>query len=285
MESIRRIVRANAVELCVETSGDRVDPPILLIHGAAASMLGWPEEFRDRLVAGGRFVIRYDHRDTGESVSYPPGQPGYGFLDLVDDSLAILDELGIKHAHVVGASMGGGIAQSLGRRFPDRVETLTLIATSPGDPDLPPPSSDAMTKLSTRAEPDWTDRTAVVDYVMETFRIFAGGTGRFAGETFREIVERDLDRMTTNVASSQINHFVMDINGSTEEAGAEITAPALIIHGLDDPMFPIEHARALKAQIPNARLIELEDVGHLVLGQAMSEVANAILIHTDGGVQ
>lgn len=90
-----RRVRANGVDLCVETFGDPGDPAILLVHGATTSMLGWPDEFCARLAAGQRFVIRYDQRDTGRSVSYPPGQPGYRFSDLVADTIGILDALGI----------------------------------------------------------------------------------------------------------------------------------------------------------------------------------------------
>jgi len=124
-------VRANGVELCVETFGDAADPAILLIAGAQGSMLSWEDEFCERLASGARHVIRYDQRDTGRSVTYEPGKPGYTGRDLVDDAVAILDVLEVERAHVVGISAGGGVGQELGLLYPDRVASLTLISTSP----------------------------------------------------------------------------------------------------------------------------------------------------------
>jgi pimeloyl-ACP methyl ester carboxylesterase len=115
----------------VETFGDAGAPAILLISGAAASMDWWDAEFCRRLAAGGRFVIRYDHRDTGRSVGYPPGAPGYTGADLVGDAVGLIDALAGGRAHVVGLSMGGGIAQYLAIHHGDRVATLTLMSTSP----------------------------------------------------------------------------------------------------------------------------------------------------------
>jgi pimeloyl-ACP methyl ester carboxylesterase len=99
------IVHANGVPLCVETFGAAGDEPILLIMGAAASMDWWEDGFCERLAAGGRFVIRYDHRDTGRSITYEPGAPGYTGSDLVEDAVGVLDALGLPRAHVVGMSM------------------------------------------------------------------------------------------------------------------------------------------------------------------------------------
>ncbi|HYU02398.1 MAG TPA: alpha/beta fold hydrolase, partial [Jatrophihabitantaceae bacterium] len=119
-----RLVHANGVQLCVETFGDARDPAILLISGSASSMDWWPDEFCSRLAAGLRFVIRYDHRDTGRSISYPPGAPAYSFPDLVNDAVGLLDVVGKSRAHVVGISMGGMIAQHLAVNHADRVESL-----------------------------------------------------------------------------------------------------------------------------------------------------------------
>lgn len=105
-----RIVRANGVHICVETFGDRKDPAILLIHGATASMLAWEDDFCKRLASGARFVIRYDHRDTGRSVSYEPGAPPYSLGDLMEDAVGLLDVFDLDRAHLTGRSMGGGIA-------------------------------------------------------------------------------------------------------------------------------------------------------------------------------
>jgi pimeloyl-ACP methyl ester carboxylesterase len=131
VESNEKIVRANGVDLCVETSGDPADPPILLIHGAAASLIAWEDEFCERLAAGSRFVIRYDHRDTGRSVSYEPGAPQYTLRDLVADVVSLLDVFDLGSAHLVGRSMGGGIAMLAALDYPDRVASLTLVGTTP----------------------------------------------------------------------------------------------------------------------------------------------------------
>ena len=138
-----RIVETNGVELCTEPFGDPADPAILLIMGSGASMLWWEERFCRELAERGRFVIRYDHRDTGRSVTYEPGNPGYTGADMVADAAGVLDAYGIPAAHVAGVSAGGGIAQLLALDFPERVRSLVLISTSPAvsvDRPLPPPA-------------------------------------------------------------------------------------------------------------------------------------------------
>jgi pimeloyl-ACP methyl ester carboxylesterase len=140
------VVHANGVALCAQTFGEAGDPPILLIGGAESSMDWWEDGFCERLAAGRRLVIRYDLRDTGQSITYEPGAPGYTGNDLVADALGVLDALEIDRAHVVGISMGGGIGQELALVHPSRVATLTLMSTSPvgsrdpGKPALPPMS-------------------------------------------------------------------------------------------------------------------------------------------------
>src|SRR6266540_1958073 len=129
------IVHANGAELCVETFGEQSDPAVLLIMGAGASMDWWEDEFCERLAAGSRYVIRYDHRDTGQSISYPPGAPGYTGGELVADAVGVLDALDVRRAHVVGQSMGGALAQVMALDHPRRVASLTLVATSPAGPD------------------------------------------------------------------------------------------------------------------------------------------------------
>jgi pimeloyl-ACP methyl ester carboxylesterase len=115
------MIEANRVELCTEPFGDPADPPILLIMGIGGSMLWWEKGFCQMLAGGGRFVIRYDHRDTGRSVTYEPGHPGYTGADLVADAAGVLDAYGLPAAHVVGVSAGGGFAQLLALDFADRI--------------------------------------------------------------------------------------------------------------------------------------------------------------------
>ena len=129
-----RMIEANGVALCTEPFGDPADPPILLVMGIGASMLWWDEGFCRMLADGGRFVIRYDHRDTGRSVTYEPGHPGYSGADLVADAVGVLDAYGLPAAHIVGVSAGGAFAQLLALEFADRVLSLVLISTSPATP-------------------------------------------------------------------------------------------------------------------------------------------------------
>lgn len=278
-----RIVRANGVDLCLETFGDPNDPAILLIAGVAGSMLSWEDEFCERLAAGSRFVIRYDQRDTGRSVTYEPGAPKYTGPDLVDDAVGILDALGVDRAHIVGISAGGGIAQFLALDHPDRVASLTLISTSggPGDPDLPGTSEDLREHLaSPPPEPDWADRTAVIDYVVEDARHYAGKSRPFDEAAWRELAGRDFDR-SLNIASSMKNHVLIEGGGDRwRERLGEIRIPTLVLHGTEDPLFPYEHGVALANEIPGARLLPLEETGHELPRGIWDVVVGAILKHT-----
>jgi pimeloyl-ACP methyl ester carboxylesterase len=121
-----QLVQANGVALCLEAFGDSANAAILLIAGAGSSMLSWEGEFCERLAAGSRFVIRYDNRDTGRSVSYEPGVPPYTLRDLVADAVGLLDTLGLARAHLVGMSQGAAIAQLVAIDYPDRVTSITL---------------------------------------------------------------------------------------------------------------------------------------------------------------
>src|ERR671911_767317 len=162
MEPNESIIQANGVDLCVQTFGDRADPPMLLIMGGASSMDWWEDGFCERLAAGCRFVIRYDHRDTGRSVSYEPGAAPYTLRDLAEDAVGLLDAFGLESALLVGMSMGGWIGQLAALDRPDRVASLTLISTSPtagSDPDLPGMSQELRAFFAEGAsEPDWSDR-------------------------------------------------------------------------------------------------------------------------------
>jgi pimeloyl-ACP methyl ester carboxylesterase len=258
--SQEQIVRANGVALCAQTFGDPMDPAILLIHGAATSMHGWDEEFCRRLAAGSRYVIRYDHRDTGRSVSYEPGAPPYSLRDLAADAIGLLDAFRLERAHLVGRSMGGGIAILAALDDPRRVASLTLIGTTPGGSGLPPMSR-AFLEYVSRPSPDWSDRQAVIDHIIGLLRLYSGDSGHFEEATMRELVSRELDR-TTNVAASQINHFAIDLGEPFHDRLGAIRAPTLVIHGDQDPVFPLGHAYALVEAIPGAELLILEGTGH-----------------------
>jgi pimeloyl-ACP methyl ester carboxylesterase len=247
----------NGIDVCIETFGEPTDPAVLLIGGATSSMDWWEDEFCRRLAAGGRHVIRYDHRDTGRSTSFPAGRPPYSGVDLAHDGLGVLDVLGVHRAHLVGLSMGGALAQRIAVERPHRVLSLTLMSTSPG----PTAEEDAEKPPDTADSPDWGDRKGSVARIAETVRAL-GGAFTADEAHLRRLAERVFDR-TRDMTASQVNHFLAEPGGPPLRCRlGEITAPALILHGTQDQVFGPEHARALADEIPGARLIWLEGVGH-----------------------
>jgi pimeloyl-ACP methyl ester carboxylesterase len=254
-------VRVNDVELCAESFGDAADPAVLLIAGSGGAMDWWPVEFRDRIAAGGRFVIRYDHRDTGQSITYPPGEPGYSGEDLVADIIGLLDAFDRPSAHLVGLSMGGALAQQVTLNHPERVASLTLIATtSVGPGTARPPMTDELRAFYEQAgEVEWTDRAAVVDHILAEDRALSGS--RYWDEAARRgTVTRVVDRSADIAAKA--NHDRAHSTSPWRQRLGEIRVPTLVIHGADDPLFPLGHGQALAAEIPPAELITLADVGH-----------------------
>jgi pimeloyl-ACP methyl ester carboxylesterase len=276
------MIEVNGVELCAQTLGNPDHPTVLLVMGLGASMLYWEDEFCERLADGSRFVIRYDHRDTGRSVTYPPGAPGYTSDDLIADAAGVLDGLGAGRAHVVGFSMGGAIAQVLALDYADRVASLTLISTSPGAGTDLPGMSDALRAHFTDPppEPDWSDRDAVIGYLVEDERVYAAPSRPFPEAERPELAGRIVDR-SRNIASMK-NHWILDGGESWRERLDEVNVPTLVLHGTEDPLFPIGHAIALAREISGARLIRIEGMGHELPREAWDVVVPEILQHTNG---
>jgi pimeloyl-ACP methyl ester carboxylesterase len=245
----------NGIELCAETYGDPADPAVLLIHGATASMLWWDSRLCTELAARGRFVIRYDQRDTGRSTSFPVGEPGYAMSSLAADATGLLDALGIERAQVVAQSMSGGIALILGVDHPSRVASLTFVSTSTGDEGLPPPSPD-MPRLGT---PDFNDPAAVEEYVVRS--IEAEAAGHFDEASARELVRRDMAR-AKNYEASLTNHFAMTFDGPHNGGFGDLTMPVLVLHGDADPLLPLPHGEAVRDVVPGARLVVMAGMGH-----------------------
>ncbi|WP_216853027.1 alpha/beta fold hydrolase [Phytoactinopolyspora halotolerans] len=266
----------DGVELCVEAFGDPEDPAVLLISGATAAMDWWDPEFCRRLAAEGRYVTRYDHRDTGRSETSPAGQPSYTGYDLATDPVRVLNALDIPSAHVVGLSMGGGIAQYLAILHPQLVRSLTLIATSPAglrtdQTELPRMDPRVAAFFSNPApDPDWNDRDAVVNYLVDAERDFAGSLG-YDEEWMRSLATVVVDR-SRDVEASVKNHWIADEGRHVEFRLADIGVPTLVLHGTDDPLFPLPHGEALAAEIPDASLIPLEGMGHQVPPPALWDV-------------
>jgi len=274
-----QLIAINDVELCIETFGDSANPAVLLVDGAAASMLWWEAELCEQIARGDRFVIRYDNRDTGRSTSYPPGKPGYKYTDLAADALGILDALNVERAHLVCRSMSGGIGLILGVEHPDRVASLTFVSTTTGEDGLPP-SSDEIADFA-RADPDPTDSGAVVDFVVASVKAYSGGSPYFDETAVRALVQRDVAR-THNVASTLVNHYAMTFDGPSGGFG-DITAPTLVVHGDHDPLLPLPHGQAVRDAVPGARLLILEGAGHDLPRPLWDVFAPALIQHTARG--
>jgi pimeloyl-ACP methyl ester carboxylesterase len=275
-----RMIEADGAELCTEAFGDPADPPILLVMGIGASMLWWEEGFCRLLADGGRFVIRYDHRDTGRSISYPPGRPGYTGSDLVADAAGVLDAYRIAAAHVVGVSAGGGFAQLLALDYPERVRSLVLISTTAALPlqrELPPPAKEFM-RFAASAEADWSDPASVIEYLVAYSRVLAGGERTFVEAAVRELVGRDVERARD--FSAVRNHDDIPDDGRARGTLSSIAVPTLVIHGTADPMFPREHGEALAEEIAGARLLPLDGAGHGVDPADWETIVRAIVEHT-----
>ena len=278
------LVDLGDVTLCVESFGDEGAPTLLLISGAAESMDGWDPVWCRELAAAGRRVVRYDHRDTGRSTASPPGRPTYTTAEISTDPLRVLDAIGVARAHLVGLSMGGGIAQELAAHHPDRVATVTLIATSPAGrradrSPLPGPEPHVLSTFEDPVpDPDWDDRSSVADYLVEAYRPYAGSLG-FDEAATRRLLDVVIDR-TTDIEAATKNHWL--IGGDSEEfAMTDIAAPALVLHGTTDPMFPFPHGEALAREIPGAILEPMPGMGHERPPEELrAQATEAIVRHT-----
>ena len=276
-----RMIEANGVRLCTEPFGQPADPPILLVMGIGASMLWWEDGFCRLLAERDRFVIRYDHRDTGRSATCEPGRPDYTGADLVADAAGVLDAFGIPSAHVVGVSAGGAFAQLLALGSPDRVRSLVLISTSPATPGergLPAPT-ERFRRFVATAEVDWSDSSSATEYLVGYALMLGGGERPDDEGAVRALVRRDVER-AQDIAASE-NHSAIPEGEAPAAPLASIAVPTLVIHGTADPMFPLAHGRALAEEIPDSRLLTLEGAGHGVDRADWEPIVDAILEHTE----
>lgn len=262
----RRLLEVGEVELCVEDFGDPARQTILLVHGAAAAMDWWDVEFCTRLAEGGRHVVRYDHRDTGESTTGEPGKPTYDGAQLHHDCEGLIEALDVGPVHLVGVSMGGGIAQAVALRRPDLVRTLTLIDTSAVggvDAALPGPSPTLNESFANPPpDPDWTDVDSYADWVVATNRPYAGAMG--LDEARARSVAATIHARSHDPAAAN-NHWLVVAGGDEDDEPLDvrrITAPTLVLHGTDDPLFPLPHGEALAEAIPDATFLALPGAGH-----------------------
>src|SRR5688572_13203191 len=198
----------------MDTYGAKTDPAILLIHGAGNSRFAWQDDFCARLADGGRFVIRYDGS-------------GAGVEALVADALRVLD--GIDRVHLVGLSLGGIVAQRLALDHPERVASVTLLSTTPGGDGLPDSADGLFDDLP--EPPDWDDRAAVIDFLVESERPFSPRFDEPAARVYAERTADDVTAVRTFIESP------FDWGGPVCARLGAVRAPTLVIHGADDPVF------------------------------------------------
>ncbi len=287
------MAKANGIELCYDTFGDRAAPPLVLIMGLAAQMIAWDEEFCSALAARGYWVVRFDNRDIGLSTKLTQhGTPDvmamvgalmqgrtvaapYTLRDMAHDTVGLMDALGIRSAHVAGASMGGAIAQEIAIRHPARLRTLTSIMSSTGEPGLGPPTPEAMAILTSPAPTEW---NAYLERYRKTWSVLRGpgfplDEARDAGRA-AEIFARGL-----NPPGAARQFAAVLASGSRKDALASVKAPTLVIHGDADPLIRLDGGQATARAIPGAKLLVVKGMGHALPISMWPEIIAAIEGH------
>ncbi|GAB3995516.1 alpha/beta hydrolase [Spirosoma daeguense] len=257
-----KIINYKGVQLATQWFGNSDQPAVLLLAGATVSMLFWDEEFCQRLADKGLFVIRYDYRDVGRSTTYPPGTAPYDIVDLANDAIAILDGYQCTSAHFAGISLGGLISQIAALTYPERVLSLTLIATGPwgdSDPDIPEMDSRIVAFQAKADSVDWANETEVVAYMVEGAALMNGKKpfNRKRSET----MAREEFRRADNYRS-MFNHATLQGGEAYYGKIQSIKQPALLIHGTDDLIWPFQHTKVMLRELKNSTLIPLEGTGH-----------------------
>ncbi len=287
------VAKVNGLEITYDTFGDTSAPPMLLIMGLGAQMIAWHEEFCSQLAARGYWVIRFDNRDIGLSTKFHEAgvpdplammqkvalgeaiQVPYTLRDMAGDATGLLDALEIPSAHVVGASMGGMIAQEMVIHYPERVRTLTSIMSSTNDPGLPPPKPEAAAIL---AAPVPEDRPGYIEQSINTWQVLAGPKIPYTESDIREQAGRAFDR-GLNPAGMARQLAAILACASRREALQAVKTPSLIIHGDSDPLVPVEAGIDTADSIPQAKLLIIEGMGHALPPEVWPQVVEAIAQH------
>ncbi len=274
------------VTLCYETFGNPDDTPMLLIMGLSTQMLGWDEDFCAELVSRGYFVIRYDNRDVGRSThfdSVPPPKIGqiirrrprpvaYTLDDMADDAAGLLDHLGIDSAHVVGASMGGMIAQTLAARHPERVRSLASIMSNTGSRWTGQASPVIYPKFFKRPP---RDREGYVEALVELYGVIGSPGFEPDLDHVRDLLGRSHDR-GVNPAGSLRQLGAIVASGHRAAALRSIRVPTVVIHGTKDKLVAPSGGKATAKAIPGARLVMIPGMGHDLPRGAWPDIIDAI---------
>jgi pimeloyl-ACP methyl ester carboxylesterase len=291
-------IRANGIDICYEIFGDAGAEPMLLIMGLGAQMIHWDDDFCRQLASRGFRVIRFDNRDIGKSsrlaggkrltafellklrfLKIPVAAP-YKLLDMAKDTLGLMDALGIKSAHLVGASMGGMIAQEVAISFPQRVRSLTSIMSSTGNPKLPPPTREASAMLM--APPPAT-KEEYFERFAQTWKILRVGSFPEDERLDRSRAERTFERGLNPAGVGRQLRAIL-ASGSRNERLRSVKTPTLVIHGTVDPLVRPAAGRDTAASIPGAKLLMIEGMGHALPIPMWPQIIDAIDKHAHGAV-
>jgi pimeloyl-ACP methyl ester carboxylesterase len=271
-EGIRRADVGGGIELAYERFGDPAGTPLLLIMGLATQMLGWPDEFCAGLAARGLSVVRFDNRDIGLSTHLHDAPPpdlaaatlgdtssaSYTLSDMARDAAGLLDALELESAHVVGASMGGMIAQTLAIEHAERVRTLTSIMSTTGDPSVGGASQQALGVL---LAPPARNRAEAIERTVSNYRVIGSPAYELDEPALRERAGLSFDR-GYDPAGVARQLVAIIASGDRTARLRELRLPALVIHGVEDPLVRVSGGRATAAAIPGAELVELDGMGH-----------------------
>jgi pimeloyl-ACP methyl ester carboxylesterase len=267
-----RTVKAAHLTFAYEAFGSADDPPVLLIMGLATQMIGWPDAMCEELARRGHWVVRFDNRDAGLSthLSHLPTptlrdlalhsrRPPYTIDDMADDTAALLEALGLDDAHIVGASMGGFIAQTLAVRHPTRVRSLTLFMTSTGSRLVGWPHPRIVQQLGRRRAV--ASRSAAVDAVVETFRLIGSRGFAFDEAYLRDVAGRSYDRaFDPDGYLRQLAACVGQRDRSRQLCRVQV--PTAVLHGLHDPLVHVSGGLSLARHIPGSRFVGFTGMGH-----------------------
>jgi pimeloyl-ACP methyl ester carboxylesterase len=291
-----QIARANGIDICYDIFGDAGAEPMLLIMGLGAQMVLWDDAFCEQIAARGFRVIRLDNRDIGQSTKLSGGKrltavellklrflkipvaAPYRLRDMAEDTTGLMDVLGIKSAHLVGASMGGMIAQEIAISFPQRVRSLTSIMSTTGNPRIPPPTRAAAAMLMA---PPPTTKDEYLARFAQTWKILRVGSFPQDEALDRARAERCFERGLNPAGVGRQLRAIL-ASGSRKERLHTVRAPTLVIHGTVDPLVHPAGGKDTAASIPGAKLLMIEGMGHAVPIPMWPEIIDAIDKHAHG---
>jgi len=285
---------ANGIQIEYETLGRPTGRPLVLIMGLSTQLVAWPDRFCEMLAEAGHFVIRFDNRDVGlstklEGMGGPDLQrlaaqgrtgaaPPYSLADMAADTAGLMDGLGLSEAHVCGLSMGGMIAQIMAVQMPERVLSLISFESTTGEADLPGSTPEAAAAMISKPP---VKRQAYIDYQVEVYRAFSGGSVFYDESVQRELSARGHDRMFYPSGFARQMAAILCAPGRRGALSA-VSAPTLVIHGDCDTVVPPAHGRDTAASVPGAALKIVEGLGHgMAYPSLWSDIAGAIAAHTE----